>query len=639
MTPVLVLTCSLLLPSALGLAGAAHPTAAQGNLTPLPSTSVSAGAAVLDGHLYVYGGHLGRAHDYHRESMSGSFARAPLAALSSWEALPSGPRRQGTALVAANGALLRIGGVEARNERGAEAELWSDASVEAWRPGDASWSAFAALPAPRSSHDAAVLDGRLYVAGGWSLQGAERTFAREAWSRALDRADASWERLAQPFTRRGLGVVAHAGALWCIGGMDRHGEQSNAVDVYVPATRRWEQRASLPGSAFGSSGASVGGQLLVTLGDGALVRWSDATASWSAVGSLALPRRFARVVALDAANFAVVGGTAGEHFASVERWPLAALDQRGARVCRAELAWSGDARQRMGLALAGHTLFAFGGNRWVEDHQFEPEDFSAAAAAIDLAALAARELPALPSARQSMQVLASADGANCTLYGGFGPGAGGAASTDEAWCLDVASATWARLEHGLPQPLTQFQVAAIGADTWLLGGLAFPAGSRAVPTPSSAVWHRGAPSAEFAGAPFELPGPRRAFACAVANGELYVVGGMADRFAAEASCFALDPQSGARRELPAPRLARVGADLVALDGALYLAGGSAAVGDGLVACTEVERLAPGAAQWEVALDAIPVPVPHARMLRHGDALLFVSASRAAGSLDLAIVRP
>ena len=71
------------------------------------------------------------------------------------------------------------------------------------------WSALPPLPAPRSSHMAAVVNGVLYVAGGWDLDGdpAEATWATTLDALDLSDVEAGWRSLPAPFRVRGLGVA------------------------------------------------------------------------------------------------------------------------------------------------------------------------------------------------------------------------------------------------------------------------------------------------------------------------------------------------------------------------------------------------------------------------------------------------
>ena len=105
---------------------------------PLPHKVSSLGACVSDGHVYVYGGHTGATHTYSTETTTGKFFRVPLSG-GKWEELPSGPALQGLALVAHNGKLYRIGGMQPRNKPGEKHDTVSVASFAAYDPSARKW--------------------------------------------------------------------------------------------------------------------------------------------------------------------------------------------------------------------------------------------------------------------------------------------------------------------------------------------------------------------------------------------------------------------------------------------------------------------------------------------------------------------
>src|SRR5690242_12640385 len=86
-------------------------TADTPHLPDLPAPLSAFGAAVAGDHVYVYGGHSGKAHSYSTETTLGEFRRLDLKNPTKWEDLPGGPKLQGLALVAHDGKLYRVGGM------------------------------------------------------------------------------------------------------------------------------------------------------------------------------------------------------------------------------------------------------------------------------------------------------------------------------------------------------------------------------------------------------------------------------------------------------------------------------------------------------------------------------------------------
>lgn len=289
-------------------------------LPPLPQAATSFGAATVDGWLYVYGGNSGKAHEFHRECIKGDFFRLNLANGTEWERLPSDRPLLGAAMASYQGAVYRIGGMEARNEKGSPNDLHSTKTAVRYIPSTGKWEALPDLPDERSSHDVAVFNDVLYVAGGWKLAGGGSRDAEDShgeWHKtllSLDLKDPSkgWTSVPQPFQRRALAVVAHEDRLWFIGGMDSSDEPSLAVDWYEPKTGKWGKGPELPKSkmaGFGIAACSAGGELLSSPLSGQVFAIRDNGARWDELTKLAKPRFFHRMLPATADSVVIVGGS------------------------------------------------------------------------------------------------------------------------------------------------------------------------------------------------------------------------------------------------------------------------------------------------------------------------------------------
>ena len=91
----------------------------------LPRGVASFGATRVGDWLYVYSGHTGKTHVYSKEDMLPGFYRVSVTKGGAWEALPFPEPAQGVALIADDKLVYRMGGMQARNEKGADADLYS----------------------------------------------------------------------------------------------------------------------------------------------------------------------------------------------------------------------------------------------------------------------------------------------------------------------------------------------------------------------------------------------------------------------------------------------------------------------------------------------------------------------------------
>ena len=301
-------------------------------LPPYPEAIASFGAAVSQDHLYVFGGHIGRTHQHSIENLSHSFRRLDLSSPETgWQELGSVPGLQGLPLVSADEQICRIGGLSARNHQDEEPEdLISVSEVRCFEPESQTWADWPALPAGRSSHDAAVLDGKIFAVGGWQLRGADESPRWHDTMAVLDLShigsdtpDLSWRAVPQPFQRRALAVAAAGGKIFALGGLSAEGT-SRRVDIYDPASDTWSVGPDLPAMAekmkgFGVSAFGVGDQLFVSGADGRVHVLETHSLQWrEELGQLDSPRFFHRLLP-HGDRLLFIGGASREgHLSSLE---------------------------------------------------------------------------------------------------------------------------------------------------------------------------------------------------------------------------------------------------------------------------------------------------------------------------------
>jgi hypothetical protein len=225
-----------------------------GAAMPLPRSEHA--VAELNGRIWVLGG-------YPPGRLPSNLVQIYDPASSRWTLGPRLPQPIHHMMVKAfNGRLYMIGGeIEGASTGRPETfvnQVWMhDPAVGGWVPR-------APMPTARSGGGAAVLDGRIYVAGGRPPGGS----AFEVYDPATDR----WERLPDlPTQRNHLTMAAINGRIYVVGGRTGPGamaERVDVVEIYDPATRRWTRGAPLPAPRGGITGAVHAGCLFVFGGEG-----------------------------------------------------------------------------------------------------------------------------------------------------------------------------------------------------------------------------------------------------------------------------------------------------------------------------------------------------------------------------------
>ncbi|HEX8311626.1 MAG TPA: PQQ-binding-like beta-propeller repeat protein, partial [Chthoniobacteraceae bacterium] len=291
-------------------------SAQSAELPGLPQPATSFGATLADGWLYIYGGNAGKAHEFHRESVKGDFFRLRMPGGTEWEKLSGGPGLVSPSLVAHEGKIIRIGGLQARNAPGEKNDLHSTSDVVRFDPTKQVWEPLPSLPEPRSSHDAVIVGNTLHVGGGWKLagegQGENAVWSETAYSLDLSAPERGWQTLAQPFQRRALATVSWGGRIWFIGGMNRPDEPSLEVDWCEIATGKWGKGPNLPEglmAGFGVAACVSGDRLLVSPLSGKISALSADESRWEEVAELEPARFFHRLLPLADGQLLAVGGS------------------------------------------------------------------------------------------------------------------------------------------------------------------------------------------------------------------------------------------------------------------------------------------------------------------------------------------
>lgn len=599
----------------------------------LPRGVTSFGAEAVGGWIYVFGGYHGEPHRYAKEGQSDDFLRMNMHDPRQFELLDGDIAIQGAQLAAWRGSLVCVGGMVARNVQGESPDLHSVADVAIYDTRARTWNAMPSLPHARSSHDVEVFGDRLVVLGGWTLDGgARKTFRGDALVLDLAHPKAGWTSIDAPFRRRALSAARIGTGVAAIGGIDADGDVQPTVDLLDLASGAWTRGPDFPGSPFGVAACAVDDGVLASGKDGVVWKLDANASAWSRAGNLAFPRFFHQMVAGDRGDVFVLGGIddmrKDGRVRHVER--LAAKRGSGAIVSAFEIPAPFLAKNRQGAFLRGNVLTLFGGNKSLNQHDFKVDDFQSDANALDLATLAWKPRANFPEGRQTITASMASDGTEGFALGGFGFDDGRARAQAASYRYAFADDTWSRaLDLDLPSPRTQFGLAQSAGTMWVFGGLDYDAarGDQAFRHPTTVLrLDRDDAQARFVDAGVAMTSPRRAFACATLDGKAYLVGGMREGFEVVEECEAFDFASRTFAPIAPPRRPRVSAELVVLDGKLYLCGGSSRRDDGKLAPDDsIERFDPATGAWSPVVESLPFPMRHLRAFALRDRLLLVSS--------------
>lgn len=592
----------------------------------MPRAVTSFGAAISDGRLYVLGGYDGEPHAYSEAGQSGELWALDLIEGGGWEPLDEIEGLQGLALVSYGGQLCRIGGMRV----GPSGVLRSIDEFACFDVRTRQWHIQPPLPSPRSSHDAVVVGSRVFVIGGWALDGEMQSGAFHDRMLAFDfRApSAGWREIEAPFERRGLAVAAVDQRLVVIGGIDSQRQVSPRVDIYDLGNQRWERGPDYPSDSFGVAAATVGNRVYASARDGVIHGLSFEGARWEPVGSLVFPRFFHRMVARSDRELLALGGIRGmgdfprtQHIESVVVEP-----RPGGSEVVITTDYPGRAKNRQGIFLHEDALYIFGGNTSLEQHDFEPHNFVSDHFRLDLPSMTWSRLTDFPFPRQTIQTVVLPESDIGIAVGGFGHDGNSARTHPESFLYSFADDRWTAWAP-LPVARSQFGLALNDDRLWVFGGLDYdPARAaddafRHLTTILSAPASSETPA--FEAASVAMRGPRRAFAGISHGGRYYVFGGMAGEFQLVTDCFSFDLRTLEWASAACPEKTRLNPQIVEVNDRFYLLGGTASGENGLEAERTIEVYDPATDRWSTDERLLPLEPRHLRAFSYrGRILLF-----------------
>lgn len=269
-----------------------------------------------------------------------------------WVALPPMPHpRSELAAAVADDWIYVVGGFD------------GPAQVECFHPASGTWATAPDLPKGVHHPGVSSLNGIIYVAGGYTEDGA----ATEAmW--ALSPKTGTWEaRAPMPTARGALGLAAVDGHLYAIGGAEErlNGPVIGVVEIYDPATDSWSAGTGMPtprehlavvpgdGIVYAVGGRANGDEAEQYAS--AVEAYDPATDAWETLAPLSTPRGGFSGVFISG-HIVVMGGERGSTtFDAVDAYDVATGEWPS-------LPPMPTARHGVATAVIGDTVYAIGGS-------------------------------------------------------------------------------------------------------------------------------------------------------------------------------------------------------------------------------------------------------------------------------------
>jgi len=201
---------------------------------PMPTARARMGATVVNNKIYIIGGENGS------QPLGINEVYDPVTDTWSRKADMPTPRYH-LSVTAANNKIYTIGGCR---QRGCSSwDLYGDNEV--YDPVTDTWSILTPMPTHRYDMSAVTVYDKIYVIGGRKWVGVHAYICDE--NEVYDPAIDSWTTVAPlPFPTTGHGATVVEGKIYVVGGYQGIYENPNKTQVYDPATDTWQLKAELP---------------------------------------------------------------------------------------------------------------------------------------------------------------------------------------------------------------------------------------------------------------------------------------------------------------------------------------------------------------------------------------------------------
>jgi N-acetylneuraminic acid mutarotase len=235
---------------------------------------------------------------------------------------------------------------------------------------EGAWAEGSAQQPARSEMAAAVVDGKLYVPGG---------FGGESVFQVYDPAADAWRDLAPlPEGRHHLAAAALGGHVYVFGGAAGGGwNPTRTAFAYDPASDAWKRLADMPEGRVGGAAVALGSKLYVVGGVGGsadLLAYDPAADAWERKAPLAQPRDHVAAAVLEGEIYALGGRWQGiGELRSIEIYDPGADAWRDGPPMPEPHAGFGAATLQGRLLIAGGEIIMTGRETQTDFSMYDPE--------------------------------------------------------------------------------------------------------------------------------------------------------------------------------------------------------------------------------------------------------------------------
>jgi N-acetylneuraminic acid mutarotase len=194
--------------------------------------------------------------------------------------------------------------------------------------GGSGWAQRPPLTHARPGLDVATVDGTIFAIGGFDPNSSQANNAVAFVETRLTAGAGTWHDIAPlPTARSNAQVAVLNGRVYVAGGAAGPSDLDQ-LDIYDPSTGSWTSGTKLPQTRSAGAAAALNGRIYVAGGavdggsspSGSVIRYDPSAGSWTNVAPMHQPRYFLRMVPVQGHLYAIGGNNGSKTVPTVERY-------------------------------------------------------------------------------------------------------------------------------------------------------------------------------------------------------------------------------------------------------------------------------------------------------------------------------